>query len=127
MTSRAEETVAVVGASRDRRKFGNKALRAYARQGFRVVPIHPTADQVEGFKAYASLRDVPGPIDRVTIYVLPEVGLRVLDDVASVRPREVWVNPGAESAALLARARELGLDPILACSIVAIGERPGAF
>jgi predicted CoA-binding protein len=127
MTPGREETVAIIGASTDRRKFGNKALRAYARQGFRVIPIHPSAKAVEGFRAYASLRDVPGSIDRVTMYVPAEVGVRLLDDIAAVRPRELWVNPGAESPDLISRARALGLEPILACSILAIGEAPGAF
>jgi predicted CoA-binding protein len=118
------EIVAVVGASSDRRKFGNKAVRAFKRQGYDVRPVHPSKATIEGLPAYRSIADVPGPIDRVTLYVPPEIGVTLLDAIAEARPRELWVNPGAESPALLARARALGLEPIQACSIIAIGEVP---
>jgi predicted CoA-binding protein len=116
--------VAVIGASSDRRKFGNKALRAFVRQGYTVVPINPNETAVEGLRAYASVLDVPGPIDMATFYVPPEIGLTVIDDVARKQIPEVWLNPGAESDALIARARALDIQPIVACSIVAIGENP---
>ena len=115
---------AIIGASSDRRKFGNKAVRAFARQGYIVRPVHPSLPEVEGLKAYRSIRDVPGPIDLVSMYVPASVGVELLDEIALRRPAEFWVNPGAESPALLDRARTLGLEPILACSIVGIGERP---
>ena len=118
------EIVAVVGASSDRRKFGNKAVRAFARQGYDVKPVHPTEKTIEGLAAFRSVADVPGPIDRVSLYVPPEIGIRLLDAIAAKRPREFWVNPGAESPALLARARALGLEPIQACSIMGIGQIP---
>jgi len=118
------EVVAIVGASRDRRKFGNKAVRAFVRQGFDVKPIHPSAATIEGLPAYPSVTAVPGRIDRVSVYVPPDVGLGLLEEIAAVRPRELWINPGAESPALLARARALGMDPILACSIISIGVVP---
>src|SRR5262249_28986799 len=60
---RMNKVVAVIGASNDRRKFGNRAVRAYLEQGYTVVPINPHETQVEGLKAYASILDVPGPVD----------------------------------------------------------------
>ena len=57
----------------------------------------------------------------------PEVGVRVMDDIAKKNILEIWLNPGADSPAVLARARELGLRPIQACSIMGIGESPGRF
>ncbi len=117
-------SVVVVGASTDRRKFGNKAVRAYLRQGWTVYPVNPHAEVIEGVRAYRSVDEVPGPVDRVTLYVPPEVGLELLPKIAKLRPKELFVNPGAESEALLARARELGLEPIVACSILDIGEHP---
>ena len=119
--------VAVVGASADRRKFGNKAVRAFVHQGFDVKPIHPSAKAIEGLPAFRSVRDVPGRIDLVTLYVPPEVGLSLIEEIAAVGPAELWINPGAESPALLARARALGMEPVLACSVMAIGERPSAY
>jgi predicted CoA-binding protein len=120
------KVVAVIGASSDRRKFGNRAVRAYARAGYTVVPINPNEPAVEGLKSYASVLDVPGPIDVATFYVPPEVGERVIEAVAQKQIREVWFNPGAESDALIARARALSLEPVVACSIIAIGENPYA-
>jgi uncharacterized protein len=116
--------VAVIGASNDRRKFGNRAVRAYHQRGDTVIPINPHEAAVEGLKAYPSVLDVPGPIDMASFYVPPDVGERVIDEVAKKGIPEVWFNPGAESAALVARARALNLEPIVACSIVAIGQNP---
>jgi predicted CoA-binding protein len=118
------KVVAVIGASNDRHKFGNRAVRAFRRQGYTVVPINPHEAEVEGLQAYASVLDVAGPIDMATFYVPPEVGERLLDEVARKQIPEVWLNPGAESDAMIARAQALHLHPIIACSIVGIGENP---
>ncbi len=118
--------VAVIGASSDRHKFGNRAVRAFRRQGYTVVPINPHEAEVEGLKAYRSVLDVPGTIDMATMYVPPEIGEQVIEEIARKQITEVWLNPGAESDALVARARALELRPIVACSIVGIGENPFA-
>jgi hypothetical protein len=119
--------VAVIGASTNRRKYGNRAVRAFLRQGHTVVPVNPNTRAVEGLKAYASVLDVPGGIDMATMYVPPEIGERVIEDIARKGVPEVWLNPGAESEALVARARALQLRTVVACSIVGIGEDPDAF
>lgn len=121
------KTVAIVGASNDRRKYGNKALRAFRHQGHRVVPINPHAQQVEGERCYASVLDVPGPIDMATFYVPAKIGVTLLEGVARKQIPELWINPGAESDDLIARARALGLEPVLACSIIGVGEDPDAY
>jgi uncharacterized protein len=116
--------VAVIGATSNRSRFGNKAVRAFARQGYTVVPIHPRETEVEGLKAYASVLDVPGPIDMATMYLPPALGERVVEELAQKGVAEVWFNPGSGSRALVERARQLGLTPIEACSIRGIGESP---
>ncbi|PYR10607.1 MAG: hypothetical protein DMF99_11015 [Acidobacteria bacterium] len=78
-------------------------------------------------KTYPSVLDVPGSIDMATFYVPPDVGERVIGDVAKKGVGEVWFNPGAESDALIERARALAIRPIVACSIVAIGQNPYDF
>ncbi|HEX2444337.1 MAG TPA: CoA-binding protein [Vicinamibacterales bacterium] len=118
------KVVAIIGASSDRRKFGNKALRAFQHQGHTVIPVNPNETEVEGLPAVASVLDIPGPVDMATFYVPPEVGVRVLDDVARKKIPEVWLNPGADTDAVIARARALGIEPVVACSIIAVGENP---
>jgi hypothetical protein len=82
---------------------------------------------VEGLKAYTSVLDVGDPIDMATFYVPPAVGAQVITEVAQKGVREVWLNPGSESADLVARARALDIWPVLACSILGIGERPSDY
>ena len=118
------KTVAVVGASSDRRKFGNRALRAFQAEGCHVIPINPNEHEVEGLATYPSVLDVPGPIDMATVYVQPDVALRLLPEFEQKRIGEIWINPGAESEELLAEARRRRLNVIAACSIVGIGRDP---
>lgn len=121
------KTVAVIGASPDRDKFGNKAVRAFAQAGYTVIPITPHHDVVEGFKAYRSVLDVPGAIDMATMYVPPAIGEGLVDEMADKGIAEIWINPGAESDVLIARFRARGIRPIEACSIVGIGLSPARF
>jgi predicted CoA-binding protein len=118
------KVVAVIGASSNRNKFGNRAVRAFLSQGFTVVPINPHEVEIEGLKVYASVLDVPGAIDMASFYVPPRIGMEVIGDVARKHIPEVWLNPGAESDELITRARALSIQPIVACSIVAIGQNP---
>lgn len=128
MTSLASPTVAVIGAGPDRHKFGNKSVRAHLAAGYTVYPVHPSASIVEGLRAYPSIRDVPAsPLDRVTVYLPPAIGLQVLPEIAAASPREVWFNPGADSLEVLTKARELGLNVIAGCSIVSLGLSPAMF
>ncbi|MBL1217457.1 MAG: CoA-binding protein [Planctomycetes bacterium] len=117
--------VMVIGASTNRDKFGNKAVRAYQRQGHEVVPINPKAEVIEGITCYHTVSEAPGPIDRASVYLPPALVLEVLDDLAARGDvGELWLNPGSESPEVIEKAKELGFDPITACSIVDIGERP---
>ena len=118
-------TIAIIGASNLRHKYGNKAVRAYLRQGWDVYPVNPRSATIEGLPAFASILDVPlAELDRVSIYLPPEVGLQVMDEVARKPSKEVWLNPGAGSAELVQRGKQLGLKLVLGCSIVAVGISP---
>ncbi len=121
-------TVAILGASDDRSKYGNKAVRAYRDQGWEVFPIHPTLTEVEGIPAYPDLGAVPVErLDRVSFYVPPRIGLKLIDAVARKPAGEVWLNPGSASPELAARAEALGMNVIQACSILDIGQQPGRY
>ncbi len=123
----SDKTIAIIGASTDRSKYGNIAVRAYVDQGWTVYPINPRATVVEGLKTYASIRDISGPVQRVSVYLPPRVLISALEDIAAKEPAEVWLNPGTESDEVLAKARELGLNVIQACSIVDQGVSPGQY
>lgn len=120
-------TVAVIGASADRRKFGNKALRAFRHRGYTVVPINPHERVIEGERAYATVLDYPGTIDEATVYVPPATGVQVVDQIARKGIAKVWLNPGADARAVIDHARSLKLQTVVACSIVGIGESPADY
>lgn len=121
------QTIAVLGASADRSKFGNKCVRAYASKGWKVYPVHPKAEEIEGHKAYARLADIPDALERVSVYLPPAVGIGLLEQIADKGAKEVWLNPGAADPELLEKAANLGLRAIAACSIVDIGLSPSQF
>lgn len=120
-------TVAVVGASSDRAKFGNKAVRAYAAEGWTVYPINPKGGVIEGIEAVEDVRQVDRPIDRITIYLPPAVTLRLLPDLAEFSDTQIWFNPGSWNDEVIERATELALPFVQGCSIVDIGRSPSEF
>ena len=118
-------TVAIIGASADRSKFGNKSVRAHLAQGYEVFPINPKGGEIEGLTAFTSISEVPvEKLDRVSLYVPAQVGLSLIEEISAKGCDELWLNPGSESDELARKARELGLEPITACSIVDVGMSP---
>jgi predicted CoA-binding protein len=118
------KSIAIIGASNDRAKFGNKAVRAFQQKGYTVYPVNPRQPFIEGLPAFRSVRDVPVRPQMVSVYLPPPVLLQVLPDIAARGCDELWLNPGTESDAVLAEAERLGLNVIQACSIVGAGMSP---
>ena len=118
------KTVAIIGASNDRRKFGNKAVRAFLKQGYTVYPVNPKETEVEGLPAYRTIAEVPTKPHMVSVYLPPPVLVKLLPDIAAKGCEELWLNPGTESDDVLAAAERLGLNIIQACSIVGVGVSP---
>jgi len=127
----AMKTVAVIGASNDRRKFGNKAVRAFLRAGYKVVAVNPklatACETVEGCDTYGTVLDVSHDIDLATLYVPPHIGEDVVSSIVEKNISELWVNPGAESRELIERSRQQGLVVHEQCSIIAIGQSPADY
>ncbi len=119
--------VAILGASKDRSKFGNKSLRAHRAAGYEVFPIHPREPEIEGLAASASLAALPHPVERISVYLPPTVALAMLPEIARAGAREVWFNPGAADAAVLEEAKRLGIAAMDGCSIVDLGLSPADF
>jgi len=117
-------TIAILGASADRAKFGNKAVRAFRQQGWTVFPVNPKETRVEGLPAFPTIADVPVRPRRVSVYLPPPVLLKVLPAIAARGCDELWLNPGTEAPEVLAAAEALGLNVVQACSIVGIGVVP---
>ena len=120
-------TVAVLGASPLRSKFGNKSVRAHRQAGWKVFPVNLSGEEVEGLTTYRKLADIPEQLDRVTVYLPPPVTLEVLPEIADKGTGEVWLNPGAADARVVERARELELPAVQGCSIVDLGLSPAQF
>lgn len=119
MDDTRKPTVAILGASADPAKFGNRSVVAHAACGYEVYPINPRGGEIEGLAVYESISDVPGgPLDRVSLYVPPLVGLGLLEAIAAKGCGELWLNPGTESPELVEKAKALGLNPIVACSLI---------
>jgi len=118
------KSIAIIGASNNPNKFGNKAVRAYVRQGYTVYPVNPHEETIEGLRAFKSITDIPVRPAMVSVYVPPDVLLTLLPEIAAKGCDELWLNPGAESEAVLVEAERLGLKAIQACSIVAVGLSP---
>ena len=121
------QSIAVIGASNDRRKHGNKAVRAFRESGFAVYPVNPQEETIEGLRSYRTLDETSEPVEIVSMYVPPAVGLKLLESIARIKPHEVWLNPGSESDELIEAAADLHLRTVVACSISAHGMSPAEF
>jgi hypothetical protein len=118
------KSIAIIGASADRQKFGNQAVRAFLRQGFQVYPVNPKETEIEGLPVFKSIAEIPARPQLVSVYLPPAVLLNVLPAIAARGCDELWLNPGTESDAVLALAEQLKLNVIQACSIVGLGMSP---
>ena len=132
MTSVVEEKIAaflhsgpfaVVGASVDRSKYGNKVLRCYQQHGKEVSPINPRATEVEGLRAYPSLGSLPVKPKAISVITPPAITERVVLEAAAAGVTHLWMQPGAESEAAIRTAESLGISVIAGgpCLLVVLG------
>ncbi len=126
-TPSSKKTIAILGASSNRAKYGNKCVRAYLHAGWEVHPVNPGGGEIEGLPVYRSLEVVPKPLDRISVYLAPPISLALLPEMAAAQATEVYFNPGSADEVVLRRARELGIEALDYCSIVAIGLTPAMF
>ena len=116
--------IAIIGASKDRTKFSNKAVRAYKENDHVVFPVNPTERVIEGLKCYASVREIPLKLDAVSLYLPPEIGIKVIDEIIKKEIPKVYLNPGTESKEIIKKLKKNKIKTLLECSIRAIDVNP---
>lgn len=123
----ASGSFAVVGASTDRSKYGNKVLRCYQQHGKEVYPINPKTPEVEGLKAYPSLAALPVKVAAISVITPPAATEQVVREAAAAGVKHIWMQPGAESDAAVRAAESLGLNVIAGgpCLLVVMGYHEG--
>ncbi len=110
---------AVVGASQNRSKFGNRVYRSLRDAGYTVFPVNPKAGELEGAKVYPSLADLPEPPEVIDLVVPPPVTEQVVKEAHELGLTRVWMQPGAESEAAIAYCLEHGMQVVHdACAMV---------
>lgn len=108
----AQNKLAVVGVSRQGKKFGNYAYRALRDKGYQLFPVHPSAETVEGDLCYASLSELPERVGGVLVVVSPAHAEQVVCDAAAAGISRVWLQQGAASPEALRRAHQNGLQVV---------------
>ena len=108
--------IAIIGASKNRDKFSNNAVRAYKKHHHVVFPVNPNEREIEGLKCYTSVTFIPLDLDAVSLYLPPVLGIKVIPEIIKKGIKKVFINPGAESKEII--------ELFLKCSILEIGENP---
>jgi predicted CoA-binding protein len=133
MTSRAvvddfvsQRKLAVVGVSRQKMKFGNLAFKELRRKGYKLFPVHPHAETIEGELCYPSLAALPEPVGGVLVVVPPAQAEQVVRDAAAAGIRRVWLQQGAGSATAIRFCEENGISAVHGECILMFAE-PAAF
>ncbi len=119
-----EPVWAVVGASNNRAKYGNRIYLKLKESGYRVYPVNRRERTIEGDTAYKSLLALPEPPAVVNMVVPPMEAPAVVEQAAAAGAQAVWFQPGAENASASRWAKEHGLDVIEACILVQLALKP---
>ena len=121
----ANETVAVLGASPKPERHSNQAVRALVKNGHRVFPVHPLLKQIAGVPAVPALSQIDDEVNTLTLYVGPERGMKLLDEMIDLKPDRVIMNPGTESEEIEEQLTAQGINVLRACTLVML--RTGQF
>jgi uncharacterized protein len=106
------EAFAVVGAAKNREKFGNKVLRCYVQHGKTVYPVNPRAAEIEGLLCRASLADVPENVQSISVIEPPSVTEQVVRQAIAKGIKNIWMQPGSESSGAVEACRLAGINVI---------------
>lgn len=121
----AGEKFAVVGASADRSKYGNKVLRCYQMNGREAIPVNPKEKIIEGVAAVSSVLDLPDDVKSISVITPPHITEKVVAESIAKGITNIWMQPGAESKAAVGTCLEHGINVIAdgSCILVVLGYR----
>ena len=121
----AEPAIAVVGVSRSGKGFGNFAARELRRKGYRIYPVNPDADLIDGERCFRSLSGLPEPVRAVLVVVPPERALGVVQEAAAAGITRVWLQQGSQSPKVILMCSELGLETVAGECILMFAQPTG--
>ena len=107
------KTIAIVGLSPDAERPSHSVAAYLQQQGYRIIPVNPNISEVLGEKAYASVRDIPGPVDVVDIFRRPEAVAPIVEDAIAKGAKVVWMQVGIINEEAANRARAAGLKVVM--------------
>ena len=117
-----KKLIVVVGVSHKENKFGFRIFNDLAQNGFNVVGVNPTDGEIAGRKIYRNLKEINTKIDLVITVVPSRVTERVVEECYELGIKEIWMQPGSESAAAIDKAKEYGICVVAnACFMVEKG------
>jgi len=119
----SSKNIGVVGASKDRGKYGNKVLRCYQRHGYDAIPVHPALQEIEGVACVASVSDLPDQVKSISVITPPQVTEKIVPLAVARGIENIWMQPGAQSAAAVRYCEERGINLIAdgTCILVTLG------
>ena len=93
-------SIALIGASNDRNKYGNKIYRDLRNKGYNVTPINPKEEKIEGDRAYSSIEEMKELPDIANFVVPPPVAMKIAQNITNLGIKHLWFQPGSESKEL---------------------------
>lgn len=111
-------TIAILGATSKSERYAFMAMQKLQEHRCKAVPVNPAFEEVMGERCYASISDVPQPIDTVTLYLSAARSTPLIQDILKAKPRRIIVNPGAENEELEKAALSAGIEIVKGCTLV---------
>ncbi len=120
-----KQVVAVLGASPKPERYSNQAIRLLAHSGYRVIPVNPGFEEIEGLACVARVSEIKEPIGTITLYLGAPRSTPLIDEIVAAEPQRIIMNPGAENEALAEAASSAGIEVVEGCTLVML--RTGQF
>ena len=108
----SQKTLALAGASRGGKKFGNAILRDLTARGYELLPVHPEASEIDGLKCYPSVSELPSPVGGLVVSVPPEQTEKIVQEAVASGIQNIWMQQGSESSDAIGICREHGVNEV---------------